>query len=169
MFKYNNLIIYRLIILVTYLVTVYTNLLDRNVPFWYNYTYIFDAVLGCQCRKQSSPPFIIKYRVPCWILSAIWHGAAWTFIIWGLLHAVGTMATRELEGKAWYHDRVPIALKRLFVFLFVSFAWIFFRSTGFDNALEVISGIGKLENFTFGSIVNKFWFVKGVSLTFYIL
>ncbi len=33
MFKYNNLIIYRLIILVTYLVTVYTNLLDRNVPF----------------------------------------------------------------------------------------------------------------------------------------
>ncbi len=75
------------------------------------------------------------------LLSAVWHGAAWTFIIWGLLHAVGTMATRELESKAWYHDRVPIALKRLFVFLFVSFAWIFFRAETVGDAWLIVSRI----------------------------
>ena len=47
------------------------------------------------------------------------------------------------------------------VYTATCFAWIFFRATDFGNAFDVIYGIGKFENFTFGSIVNKFWFVKG--------
>src|SRR5947207_6413403 len=40
-------------------------------------------------------------------ISGIWHGAAWTFFIWGLLHATGIMITRELERSALYRERVP--------------------------------------------------------------
>src|SRR5437868_465316 len=41
------------------------------------------------------------------LVSGIWHGAAWTFAIWGILHALGVMITRELERSAFYRDRVP--------------------------------------------------------------
>ena len=45
-----------------------------------------------------------------------------------MLHAVGVMITRELERSAFYRDRVPTLLKQAGVFLYVCFAWIFFRA-----------------------------------------
>ncbi len=74
-------------------------------------------------------------------ISGIWHGAAWTFVIWGLLHAFGVMVTRELERSAIYRDRVPRLLKQLGVFAFVCFAWIFFRATSLPDALLIIRRI----------------------------
>ena len=41
------------------------------------------------------------------VVSGFWHGAAWTFVIWGALHAVGAIATRQLEQTLWYHRRIP--------------------------------------------------------------
>ncbi len=68
------------------------------------------------------------------LVSGIWHGAAWTFVIWGLLHASGIMLTRELERSAFYRERVPKLAKQLGVFAFVSFAWIFFRADTLQDA-----------------------------------
>ena len=74
-------------------------------------------------------------------ISGIWHGAAWTFVIWGTLHALGTMITRELERSAFYRERVPRLLKQLGVFLFVCLAWIFFRAGSLEDALLIVSRI----------------------------
>ena len=74
-------------------------------------------------------------------ISGIWHGAAWTFVIWGLLHAFGVMVTRELERSAFYRDRVPRLLKQLGVFAFVCFAWIFFRASSLPDALLIVQRI----------------------------
>ena len=46
------------------------------------------------------------------LISGIWHGAAWTFVIWGVLHALGVMLTRELERSAFYRERVPALVKQ---------------------------------------------------------
>jgi alginate O-acetyltransferase complex protein AlgI len=62
------------------------------------------------------------------LISGIWHGAAWTFVIWGVLHAVGILITRELERSTVYRERVPRLAKQLATFAFVCFAWIFFRA-----------------------------------------
>src|SRR6266568_4558660 len=62
------------------------------------------------------------------VISGIWHGAAWTFVIWGALHAVGRILTRELERSPFYREQVPTFVKQLFVFVFVCFTWIFFRA-----------------------------------------
>ncbi len=62
------------------------------------------------------------------VISGIWHGAAWTFVIWGALHALGRCLTRQLEQTAFYRERVPTIVKQAWVFTFVTFTWIFFRA-----------------------------------------
>jgi alginate O-acetyltransferase complex protein AlgI len=72
------------------------------------------------------------------VVSGLWHGAAWTFVIWGALHAAGRICTRELERTAFYRQRVPRFVKQLAVFVFVTFAWVFFRARTFGDAVTVI-------------------------------
>src|SRR5213075_2586456 len=75
------------------------------------------------------------------LISGIWHGAAWTFAIWGILHAVGVMITRELERSAFYRERAPKLAKQLATFTFVCFTWIFFRATTLSDALMICGKI----------------------------
>src|SRR5262249_9563295 len=64
------------------------------------------------------------------VISGVWHGADWGFIIWGALHAIGRCATRDLELTFFYKERVPRFIKQMAVFTFVTFTWIFFRAPG---------------------------------------
>jgi D-alanyl-lipoteichoic acid acyltransferase DltB (MBOAT superfamily) len=81
------------------------------------------------------------------VLSGLWHGAAWTFVLWGVVHALGNFATRELERTPFYTRRVPAIAKQLFVFAFVMLAWVFFRAHSIGDAWTIIarmftSGLG---------------------------
>src|SRR3989441_11130280 len=51
------------------------------------------------------------------------------------------MITRELERSAFYRERVPRLVKQFGVFVFVCFAWIFFRASSLDDALLIVSRI----------------------------
>jgi len=75
------------------------------------------------------------------VVSGLWHGAAWTFVIWGALHAVGRFLTRELERTKFYEERVPKLLKQLSVFAFATFAWIFFRAESLSDAVLIVKRI----------------------------
>jgi len=75
------------------------------------------------------------------VVSGLWHGAAWTFVIWGALHAVGRFLTRELERTEFYEKKVPKLVKQLSVFIFVTFAWIFFRAESLSDAVLIVKGI----------------------------
>ncbi len=75
------------------------------------------------------------------VISGLWHGAAWTFVIWGALHALGRFLTRELERTAFYKEKVPKLVKQLFVFVFVTFAWIFFRAENISDAGVIITRV----------------------------
>lgn len=75
------------------------------------------------------------------LISGLWHGAAWTFIIWGFLHAVGRFLTRELEKTEFYKEKIPKLVKQLSVFAFVTFTWIFFRAESLTDATLIINRI----------------------------
>ena len=75
------------------------------------------------------------------VISGLWHGAAWTFVIWGALHALGRGLTRELERTSFYRDRVPRIAKQLMVFTFVTFCWIFFRAESLGDAATIVGRI----------------------------
>ena len=72
------------------------------------------------------------------LIAGFWHGAAWTFIAWGALHALGRIATQKAETTDCYRFRIPKVVKQLSVFLFWSFCLIFFRSNLFSDALLIL-------------------------------
>ncbi|MGB9597442.1 MAG: MBOAT family O-acyltransferase, partial [Candidatus Poribacteria bacterium] len=75
------------------------------------------------------------------VISGFWHGASWTFIIWGALHAFGRFLTREFERSNFYNKKIPKIIKQTAVFAFVSFAWIFFRSQTLNDAILIVRKI----------------------------
>jgi D-alanyl-lipoteichoic acid acyltransferase DltB (MBOAT superfamily) len=72
------------------------------------------------------------------VVSGIWHGANWTFVIWGGLHALGRCLTREVEQTEFYKERIPRLAKQIAVFSFVTFTWIFFRAQTLGDAWLII-------------------------------
>jgi D-alanyl-lipoteichoic acid acyltransferase DltB (MBOAT superfamily) len=82
------------------------------------------------------------------VLGGLWHGAAWTFVVWGAIHG-GYLIGERIVRERWAatHDRavLPSGLRRplqwLLTFNFVCLAWIFFRSDSLATAFEVIGGI----------------------------
>jgi len=70
------------------------------------------------------------------LLSGIWHGATFSFIVWGAMHAILYLTEHFL-----YRERIPNALYRLFVFATVTSAWVFFRVTDIGQAWSVVAGI----------------------------
>lgn len=75
------------------------------------------------------------------VISGLWHGAMWTFVVWGALHAVGRALTRALETTPLYREHVPRFVKQVLTFSFVTFAWIFFRAESFGDAWLIVGRI----------------------------
>ena len=69
------------------------------------------------------------------LVSGIWHGANWTFIVWGCMH--GVLQIIEYEGNNGFVKAIRI----LVTFLLVNFAWIFFRMPDITSAGIVIGKI----------------------------
>lgn len=63
-------------------------------------------------------------------LGGLWHGANWTFLLWGVAHGVALIAVRFLGFSA------PTIVKQLLVFLFVMLTWILFRSDSLSGAMQ---------------------------------
>lgn len=75
------------------------------------------------------------------LVSGLWHGAAWTFVIWGGLHALYQVIENVIKHKVNfnYSSKIFNVLKVFFVFCLVDFAWIFFRANSIDDAIFIIS------------------------------
>jgi alginate O-acetyltransferase complex protein AlgI len=81
------------------------------------------------------------------LIGGLWHGAAWTFVVWGGLHG-GALAwerwRRERRSPADAARRTTgrhVWAARIVTFHFVCFAWIFFRSDSFGAAWDMIEGL----------------------------
>ncbi|MGA8594807.1 MAG: MBOAT family O-acyltransferase [Bryobacteraceae bacterium] len=80
------------------------------------------------------------------LLGGLWHGANWTFIVWGGIHGFWLAVERLFtENARWPLSRpVAKAISRAATLAVVGIAWIFFRSLSIGQALHVISGFGHL-------------------------
>ncbi|MCZ2154395.1 MAG: MBOAT family protein [Bryobacterales bacterium] len=95
-------------------------------------------------------------------LGGIWHGPNWNFAIWGVLH--GTALAVARAWQVWRGDRAPRATDswqrllpgRVLTFLFVCFAWVFFRAETPEAALDILTRIGTLS-FGVANINTGLW------------
>lgn len=69
-------------------------------------------------------------------LCGLWHGASWTFVIWGLYHGFFLIIERGPFSKLLH--RFPLAVRYLYTFFVVNIGWIFFRATSLDQALSYL-------------------------------
>ena len=87
------------------------------------------------------------------LVGGLWHGAAWTFVVWGGLHGIGLAI-----NHAWLKIRPTFLLREhssintiyrlsswLLTFIFVSLLWILFRANSFNDAITVITNVLQID------------------------
>src|SRR5882757_579778 len=88
------------------------------------------------------------------LLGGLWHGAAWTFVVWGALHGVYLCNNHAWSnyGPKTPPPFAPLAniLALLLTFLAVVIAWVFFRADSLDSALYVLSKMADPSHVAFG-------------------
>lgn len=94
---------------------------------------------------------LITYRniLIVYLVSGLWHGANWTFILWGCLHGIGSVLTRAFQKQI---DRLPRWLCWLMTFLFLNVTWIFFRADSVADGVAILQSIAALE---FGPVCKE--------------
>jgi len=117
-----------------------------SLSSWFQ-AYIYVPLGGSRQGKYKT---IINVFI-VFLISGFWHGANWTFILWGILHAVIFIPLLVLGQNTKYkntilaeHSKLP-SLKEFFsvlsVFSIVTFCWIFFRSESITDAFGFIGRI----------------------------
>ncbi|MBE9527112.1 MAG: MBOAT family protein [Proteobacteria bacterium] len=89
------------------------------------------------------------------LLGGLWHGAGWTYVVWGGLHGVYLIINHLWRGlcpwslKYWWST----AFSRLLTLLVVMISWVFFRAETFEGALNMLSAMGNFPS-TFHGILG---------------
>ena len=83
--------------------------------------------LGGSRRGRTSVNLLVTM-----LLGGLWHGAAWTFVLWGGFHGAAQVVERRLRGRF----ATPAWLRWLIVFHLVCLAWVLFRATDIGTAWE---------------------------------
>jgi len=116
-----------------------------SLSTWFK-DYLYISIGG---NKVSIPRWYLNLFI-VFVISGLWHGANWTFIIWGaingfyLVFAIVTKNLRNKLSRLIYLDRVPRVNKILQIsitFLLVCFSWIFFRANTTTDAFHIVKSI----------------------------
>ena len=87
-------------------------------------------------RKGQCHTYINLFLV--FLIGGLWHGAAWTFVVWGALHGVAIVTHRCWQKLNFKLNKI---IAWIITFNFVNFTWIFFRAKSFEDAMKVIRGM----------------------------
>ena len=102
-------------------------------------TYVYFPLGGN--RKGKLRTYVNMFLI--FFLSGLWHGAAYTFLIWGMIHGAGICLSKLL---AKWTGKLPGFLRWLGTFLFVNLAWVYFRAPELASANAFL---GQLFSFEF--------------------
>ena len=88
--------------------------------------------------NRVSPGRWVFNTLVVWMLTGLWHGAAWNFVLWGLLYAVFLML--EKWGKSIL-EKTPGILRRIYVLFIVMLGFVLFNATDIHQAISDIRGL----------------------------
>ena len=90
------------------------------------------------------------------LLGGLWHGAAWTFVVWGAYHGLW-LAAERLYGKHVGRKFLPRWLAIPVVFVIVSLGWVWFRADSFANASDIFASLFGLGEVPVRSLLLDGW------------
>lgn len=93
-------------------------------------------------NRVSKSRWILNMAI-VWILTGFWHGAAWTFIIWGIYYLILLLLERTILKKVC--DKCPRILGQFITFILVSIGWIIFRANDLSSLSVILSNIFTLH------------------------
>lgn len=111
-----------------------------SLTSWFT-EYVYFSLGGNRVRLKARWIFNISM---VFILSGIWHGASWNFLLWGMIHAVLYLSEYAVGLHNKEHRYKNLLLKAMsgcWVFLLVSLAWVFFRIEDISTVSTVFSKI----------------------------
>lgn len=88
-------------------------------------------------RKGKGRTFINLLIV--WLLTGLWHGASWNFVLWGLYFAVLLIIEKAFLGKLL--ERLPKFISHLYAILFIVFGWFIFVWCDLENPVNYLSAM----------------------------
>ncbi len=78
------------------------------------------------------------------VIGGFWHGAGWTFIIWGAMQGIA-IAIHRIWSE--FNIKIPYFIAWFITINFVNISWVFFRALTFDDAIKVLKGMFGLNTF----------------------
>ncbi len=97
--------------------------------------YVYIPLGGNRCSRRRH----LWNLLAVWLLTGLWHGAAWTFVAWGLYYAALLTGEKYLWGGAL--ERMPPSLRHVYALLLINFGWVLFRAGSLGQAGEIISAM----------------------------
>jgi hypothetical protein len=74
------------------------------------------------------------------LVSGLWHGASWSFVVWGGIHGLGqALENRFLRGRAKSNRPLWAVFRMILVFVFCTVAWVFFASNSVHGAVYILA------------------------------
>lgn len=128
--------------------------------------------------NRISEAITLRNLMIVFLVSGLWHGAGWTFIIWGILHGMSILAHRVWKN---YGMKMPKLLGWFITINLVNIFWIFFRSTSFGSAIKIIKSMGSIKTLRqlitidfrnvaapyLGNLINLFILIFGILIALF--
>ncbi|MBQ9165768.1 MAG: MBOAT family protein [Oscillospiraceae bacterium] len=97
--------------------------------------YIYIPLGGSRCSKLCN----FRNLAIVWLLTGLWHGASWNFVLWGAYYLLFLAFEKFVLGKAL--DQIPSLIRRCYLLLVVTLGWLMFRLTDLDCLGSAFSGL----------------------------
>lgn len=102
-----------------------------------------------------------------WIITGIWHGASWNFILWGVYFGIFIILERAFLQKVL--NKLPSILQHIYLMIIVIFGWVLFSQSDISSTVEYIKvmlGIGKYSIFNEYTMfyIRQYWIVMLVAI-----
>jgi alginate O-acetyltransferase complex protein AlgI len=105
-----------------------------SLSSWYR-DYLYIPLGGNRCR----PARVYLNLVIVFFLCGLWHGASWTFVLWGLFH--GSFLVLERMGLGRLLERAWAPVGHLYALLVVMVGWVFFKAETLSQALALLGAM----------------------------
>ncbi len=114
-----------------------------SLSTWFR-DYVYIPLGGSRCSRWKQ----VRNILIVWMLTGMWHGAAWNFILWGLYYALLLLGERYVWGE--FMERLPAPIRHLYAMTAVVLGWVLFRA-------ESLGTVGTMAAALFGAAPGGLW------------